>query len=567
MDQGLTSYGDAGFSRFLRRAFIKGMGYSDDALSRPIIGIANTYSGYNACHGNVPDLLEATKRGVMLAGGLPVEFPTISLHESFAHPTSMYLRNLMSIDTEEMIRAQPMDAVVLIGGCDKTVPAQLMGAASANVPAIQLVTGPMLTGSHRGATVGACTDCRRFWARYRAEEIDADEIAEVNQKLVPGVGTCSVMGTASTMACIAEALGMMLPGSASAPAVSAERRRIAELTGAEAVRIAAAGLCPADIITPEAVENALRVLLAIGGSTNGIIHLTAIAGRLGIRVDLDAVDRMGRETPVLVNLKPSGSHYMEDLHDAGGLPRVLHEIRGLLHLDAMTITGQTLGEVLDAGTAEWPQQVMRKAADPIYPEGGLAVLRGNLAPNGAVIKHSAASPELLVHEGRAVVFSSAGDMAARIDAPDLDVAPGDILVLQNIGPKGAPGMPEAGLLPIPKKLAVKGIKDMVRISDGRMSGTAAGTIVLHVSPEAADGGPLALVRSGDRIRLDVPARHIELLVEAAELDRRRATLPAEEGKPATTGYRNLFLNSVLQAEDGVDFDFSRPPQTRICPLP
>jgi dihydroxy-acid dehydratase len=507
------------------------MGYSDEALSRPVIGIANTFSGYNACHGNVPDLLEAVKRGVMLAGGLPVEFPTISLHESFAHPTSMYLRNLMSIDTEEMIRAQPMDAVVLIGGCDKTVPAQLMGAASANVPAIQLVTGPMLTGSHRGATVGACTDCRRFWARYRAEEIDADEIAEVNQQLVPGVGTCSVMGTASTM------------------------------------RIAAAGLCPADIITPEAVENALRVLLAIGGSTNGIIHLTAIAGRLGIRVDLDAVDRMGRQTPVLVNLKPSGSHYMEDLHDAGGLPRVLHEIRGLLHLDAMTITGRTLGEVLEAGVADWPQQVVRKAADPIYPEGGLAVLRGNLAPNGAVIKHSAASPELLVHEGRAVVFSSAGDMAARIDAPDLDVALGDILVLQNIGPKGAPGMPEAGLLPIPKKLAVQGIKDMVRISDGRMSGTAAGTIVLHISPEAADGGPLALVRSGDRIRLDVPARRIELLVEAAELNRRRAALPAEDGKPAATGYRNLFLNSVLQAEDGVDFDFSRPPQTRICPLP
>ncbi len=566
MNQGLTSYGDAGFSRFLRHAFIKGMGYSDNALSRPIIGIANTYSGYNACHGNVPDLLEATKRGVMLAGGLPVEFPTISLHESFSHPTSMYLRNLMSIDTEEMIRAQPMDAVVLIGGCDKTVPAQLMGAASANIPAIQLVTGPMLTGSHRGATVGACTDCRRFWARYRAEEIDADEIAEVNQQLVPGVGTCSVMGTASTMACVAEALGMMLAGSACAPAVSAERRRIAEQTGSEAVRIAAAGLRPANIITPKAVENALRVLLAIGGSTNGIIHLTAIAGRLGIRIDLDAFDRMGRETPVLVNLKPSGSHYMENLHDAGGLPRVMHEIRGLLHLDAMTVTGHTLGEVLETGTAEWPQQVVQKANDPLYPEGGLAVLRGNLAPNGAIIKHSAASPELLVHEGRAVVFSSIEDMAARIDAPDLDVAPEDILVLQNIGPKGAPGMPEAGLLPIPKKLAIQGIKDMVRISDGRMSGTAAGTIVLHVSPEAADGGPLALVKSGDRIRLDVPARRIELLVGAAELDRRRNALPPHGGEAATIGYRNLFLGSVLQAEDGVDFDFLRPPQTQTCPM-
>ena len=565
MDKGLTSYGDAGFSRFLRRAFIKGMGYTDEALSRPIVGITNTYSGYNACHGNVPDLIDAVKRGVMLAGGLPIEFPTISLHESFSHPTSMYLRNLMSIDTEEMIRAQPMDAVVLIGGCDKTVPAQLMGASSANVPAIQLVTGPMLTGSHRGVTVGACTDCRRFWARYRAEEIDADEIAEVNRQLVPGTGTCSVMGTASTMACIAEALGMMLPGSATAPAVSAERRRIAEATGAEAVRIAAVGLRPADIITPQAVENALRVLLAIGGSTNAIIHLTAIAGRLGIRIDLDAVDRIGRETPVLVDLKPSGSYYMEDLHDAGGLPRVLSEIRGLLHLDAMTVTGRTLGEVLDAGAAEWPQVVVHGAADPIYPEGGVAVLRGNLAPNGAIIKQSAASPELLVHEGRAVVFSSVEDMAARIDAPDLEVAPGDILVLQNIGPKGAPGMPEAGLLPIPKKLAVRGVKDMVRISDGRMSGTAAGTIVLHVSPEAAVGGPLALVQSGDRIRLDVPARRIELLVGAAELDRRRSALPQRVDEAAATGYRKLFLNSVLQAEDGVDFDFSRPPQTRKCP--
>ncbi len=566
MDKGLTIYGDAGFSRFLRRAFIKGMGYTDDALSRPIIGIANTYSEYNACHGNVPDLIEAVKRGVMLAGGLPVAFPTISLHESFSHPTSMYLRNLMSIDTEEMIRAQPMDAVVLIGGCDKTVPAQLMGAASANVPAIQLVTGPMLTGSHRGVTVGACTDCRRFWARYRAEEIDADEIAGVNQQLVPGVGTCSVMGTASTMACIAEALGMMLPGSATAPAVSAERRRIAESTGAEAVRIAATRLCPADLITPKAVENALRVLLAIGGSTNGIIHLTAIAGRLGIRIDLDAVDQMGRETPVLVDLKPSGSHYMEDLHDAGGLMRILHEIRSLLHLDAMTITGRTLGEVLDAGAAEWPQQVVRRAVDPIYPEGGVAVLRGNLAPKGAIIKHSAASAELLVHEGRAVVFSSIEDMAGRIDDPDLDVEPEDILVLQNIGPKGAPGMPEAGLLPIPKKLAVRGVNDMVRISDGRMSGTAAGTIVLHVSPEAAEGGMLALVQSGDRIRLDVPARRIELLVEAAELDRRRSALPKRVDEAVATGYRNLFLNSVLQAEDGVDFDFSRPPQTRKCPM-
>lgn len=564
MDKGLTSYGDAGFSRFLRRAFIKGMGYSEDALSRPVIGIADTGSGYNACHGNMPDLIDAVTRGVQLAGGLAVPFPTISLHESFSHPTSMYLRNLMSMDTEEMIRAQPMDAVVLIGGCDKTVPAQLMGAASANVPAIQLVTGPMLTGSHRGGVVGACTDCRRFWASYRAEEIDADEIAEVNEQLVPGVGTCSVMGTASTMALISEALGIALPGSACAPAVSAERRRIAEATGTHAVRIAVAGVKPADIMDRRAVENALRVLLAVGGSTNGIIHLTAIAGRLGIRIDLEAVDRMARETPVLVNLKPSGSHYMQDLQAAGGLAKILHEIKDLLHLDAPTIDGRTLGEVLER-IPDWPQDVVRPRADPIYPEGGLALLRGNLAPNGAIIKQSAASPDLMQHEGRAVVFSGLEDLANRIDDPDLDVVAEDILVLQNIGPKGAPGMPEAGLIPIPKKLARQGVKDMVRISDGRMSGTASGTIVLHASPESADAdGVLGFVQTGDRIRLNVPLRRLELLVPAEELAARKAKEPRVSSEPVR-GYRKLYLDEVLQAEDGVDFAFCRPTPKEIAP--
>ncbi len=563
MDRGLTSYGDAAFSRFLRRAFIKGMGYSEDALSRPVIGIADTGSGYNACHGNMPDLVEAVKRGVMLAGGLPVPFPTISLHESFAHPTSMYLRNLMAIDTEEMLRALPMDAVVLIGGCDKTVPAQLMGAMSADVPAVQLVTGPMLTGSHRGTVVGACTDCRRFWAAYRGDEIDADEIAAVNEQLVPSVGTCSVMGTASTMALIAEGLGMALPGSATAPAVSAERRRLAEASGTAAVRLAAQRLRPSTIVTPQAVENALRVLLAVGGSTNGIIHLTAIAGRRGIRVDLAEVDRMARETPVLVDLKPSGQHYMEHLNAAGGLPRILREISHLLHLDALTVTGRRLGEELE-GLPDWPQTVVRSAADPIYPEGGLALLTGNLAPNGAIIKQSAASPGLMVHEGRAVVFAGLEDLAARIDDPELDVTADDVLVLQNIGPKGAPGMPEAGLIPIPRKLARQGVKDMVRISDGRMSGTAAGTIVLHVSPESAAGGPLGLVRTGDRIRLDVPARRLELLVGEAELRERRAALP-EHLQGEARGYRRLWLDEVLQAEDGVDFAFCRPAQTLTLP--
>ena len=556
LEKGLTSYGDRGFSLFLRKAFIKGAGYSDDALARPVVGVVNTASAFNPCHGNAPQLVDAVKRGVMLSGGLPIDFPTISIHESFAHPTSMYLRNLMSIDTEEMIRAQPMDAVVLIGGCDKTVPAQLMGAASANVPCVQLVTGSMLTGSHQGVRVGACTDCRRYWGRYRADEIDADEITRVNDQLVASVGTCSVMGTASTMACIAEALGIALPGSASAPAVTADRIRIAERTGATAVQVAKSKLTPDRILTAKAFENALRVLLAIGGSTNGVIHTTAIAGRLGIAIDLARLDAMGRETPVLVDLKPSGQHYMEDLHRAGGLPTLLRELKPLLNLDALTVTGRTLGEEIDACGAGFAQDVVRPFSKPIYPQGGIAVLRGNLAPGGAIIKQSAADPKLMRHEGRAVVFENAEDLARRVDADDLDVKADDILVLKNIGPKGAPGMPEAGYLPIPKKLARAGVKDMVRISDGRMSGTAAGTIVLHVTPESAVGGPLAWVQSGDRIRLDVDKREITLLVADAELAKRRQSRPVRE-PTAKRGYLKLFLESVTQADKGVDFDFLR----------
>jgi dihydroxy-acid dehydratase len=556
LEKGLTSYGDRAFSLFLRKAFIKGAGYTDDALARPVVGIANTASAFNPCHGNAPQLLDAVKRGVMLAGGLPIEFPTISIHESFAHPTSMYLRNLMSMDTEEMIRAQPMDAVVLIGGCDKTVPAQLMGAASANVPCVQLVTGSMLTGSHQGERVGACTDCRRYWGRYRAEEIDSDEIARVNDQLVASVGTCSVMGTASTMACVAEALGIALPGSASAPAVTADRIRVAEKSGSTAVELARKKLTPDKILTAKAFENALRVLLAIGGSTNGLIHTTAIAGRLGIGVDLARLDAMGRETPVLLDLKPSGQHYMEDLHRAGGLPTLLRELRPLLHLDALTVTGRTLGDEIDALGAPFAQGVVRPFSNPIYPQGGIAVLRGNLAPGGAIIKQSAADAKLMKHEGRAVVFENAEDLAKRVDSDDLDVRADDILVLKNIGPKGAPGMPEAGYLPIPKKLARQGVKDMVRISDGRMSGTAAGTIVLHVTPESAAGGPLAWVQSGDRIRLDVAARVLSLLVSDEELEKRKRSRPVTQPR-AARGYLKLFLETVTQADQGVDFDFLR----------
>ena len=554
MRKGLTDYGDRDFSLFLRKAFIKGAGFTDAALDRPVIAIADTGSDYNPCHGNAPQLVEAVKRGVMLAGGLPMAFPTISIHESFAAPTSMFQRNLMSIDTEEMIRAQPMDAVVLIGGCDKTVPAQLMGAASAGIPAIQLVTGSMLTGAQRGERVGACTDCRRYWGRFRAGEIDADEIVEVNNQLVASVGTCSVMGTASTMACIAEALGMTMPGGASPPAVTADRIRIAEQTGAQAVQIAREGLTIDRILTPAAFENAMRVLLAIGGSTNGIVHLAAIAGRVGLGIDLQALDRMGRETPVLLDLKPSGRHYMEDFHKAGGMATLLRELKPLLRLDALTVTGRTLGEEIERAGPGFSQDVVRSTADPIYPQGGIAVLHGNLAPGGAIIKQSAADPGLMEHEGRAVVFEGMQDLVTRIDRDDLDVSADDVLVLKNIGPKGAPGMPEAGYIPIPRKLARAGVKDIVRISDGRMSGTAFGTIVLHVTPEAAIGGPLAHVRNGDRIRLSVAKREIALLVGDAELAQRARDNPIVE-PVAARGYRKLFLRSVLQADEGCDFDF------------
>jgi dihydroxy-acid dehydratase len=566
MRRALTSYGDEAFSLFLRKAFIKAMGYSDDALSRPVIGITNTFSGFNACHRNVPELIEAVKRGVMLAGGLPVEFPTISLHESFAYPTSMYLRNLMSIDVEEMIRAQPMDAVVLIGGCDKTVPALLMGAASANVPAIVLVTGPMVTGSHRGERLGACTDCRRLWAKFRAGEINEAEITEINASLAPSAGTCMVMGTASTMACMTEALGMMLPGGAAIPAVHADRLRAAEASGARAVTLAAEGLTPQKIMTPRAFENALRMLLAIGGSTNAIVHIAAIAGRLGIKIDLEAFDRMGSETPVLVDLKPTGQHYMEDLFKAGGATTILRELKPLLNLDCVTVSGQSLGANLDACAPAFAQDVVRPFAQPIFREGGIAVLRGNLAPNGAIIKQAAATSSLLQHTGRAVVFANLEDLAERIDRDDLDVRAEDVLVLQNAGPKGAPGMPESGYLPIPRKLARQGVKDMVRISDARMSGTAFGTIVLHISPESALGGPLALIRNGDRITLDTAHRRIDVLLDATELEARRQAWRAPEPRSEDTrGYRKLFLENVEQAELGCDFSFLKPPVTLRAP--
>ncbi|AMJ61000.1 IlvD/Edd family dehydratase [Bosea sp. PAMC 26642] len=558
--KGLTSYGDAGFSLFLRKAFIKAMGYSDDALNRPIVGITNTYSDYNPCHGNAPQLIEAAKRGVMLAGAMPMVFPTISIHESFAHPTSMYLRNLMAMDTEEMIRAQPMDAVIIIGGCDKTLPAQIMAAASVDMPTVVIPVGPMVVGHHKGEVLGACTDCRRLWSAHRAGEIDEAEIEIVNGRLAPSVGTCMVMGTASTMACITETMGLSLPMSATIPAPHAERFRLAEASGKRAAEIAVSGgPRPSELMTPAAFRNAQVVLQAIGGSTNGLIHLTAMANRVSVEIDLEAFDETGRAVPVLIDLKPSGDHYMEHFHHAGGMPRLLRELGDLIDLDAPTVAGGTLRDVVAAAEDVPGQTVIRSPLSPIKPTGAMAVLRGNLAPRGALIKHSAATPRLLTHEGRAMVFDSVTDMAARIDDPDLDVGPDDILVLRNAGPKGAPGMPEAGYLPIPKKLGRQGVKDMVRISDARMSGTAFGTIVLHITPESAVGGPLALVQTGDRIRLDVPARRIDLLVDEAELARRNAALVVP-GRPdwARRGYARLFHDTITQADQGCDFDFMLP---------
>ena len=552
--RGLTNYGDRDFALYLRRSFARSMGYSAAALDRPIVGLANSASGFNNCHRHFPELLEAVRRGVLAAGGLPIDFPTISLGEVFLEPTSMLYRNLMSIDVEEMVRAQPMDAVVLVGGCDKTVPAQLMGAASAGVPAVQLVAGPMMAGRHHGERLGAGTDCRRFWAKYRAGQLTKDEIDGIEGNLATTAGTCAVMGTASTMACLAETLGMALPGTAAIPAVHADRLRAAEATGETAVALARSRLTPARILTPEAFENALRVLLAIGGSTNAIIHLTAVAGRVGVPISLAELNRLSDDTPVLVDLKPSGQHYMEDFFAAGGLGAVLRELRDRLHLDCLTVTGETLGARLDAADGWVDRAVIRSAREPFQEVGGLVALFGSLAPGGAILKRSAADARLFETEGRAVVFDSLEDLAARMDDPALDVTPTDFLVLKNAGPKGAPGMPEAGYLPIPTKLSRAGVSDMVRISDARMSGTAFGTIVLHVTPEAAVGGPLAQVRHGDRIRLSVKERRLDLLVDPAELARRAAVAPPA---PPPRGYRRLYAEHVLQADLGCDFDFLR----------
>jgi dihydroxy-acid dehydratase len=549
-----AAYGDRDFALYLRRSFIRSAGWSDEMLARPVVGIADTRSDLNTCHRTAPDLIEAVKRGVLAAGGLPLAFPTISLCEPFLSPTSMHYRNLMALDTEAMIRAQPLDAVVLVGGCDKTVPAQLMAAVSAGVPAVQLVVGPMSAMRFEGERLAACTDCRRFWAAYRAGAVDAAKIARVEGALATTPGTCGVMGTASTMAAIAAVLGFMPLEAASIPAVHADRLRAAEAAGAQAMRLVRQPVPPAALLTPASLDNALITLLALGGSTNAVLHLAAIAGRAGRVLDLRRMDALSERTPVLVDLKPTGEGYMEDFHAAGGLRALLHELRDLLDLATPDLDGVPLAERI--GTPPFVDHaVIRRRQEPVSPVGGLVALFGSLAPAGAILKRSAATPALFEHEGRAVVFDGLEDLARRIDDEALDVTPADILVLKNTGPRSPAGMPEAGHLPIPRKLARAGVKDMIRISDCRMSGTAYGTTILHVAPEAAAGGPLAFVETGDRIRLSVRHRRLDLLVEEEVLAARRARwrpppLPSR-------GWDRLVAEQVLQAPEGADLAFLR----------
>ena len=535
---GLTNYGDPDFALYLRRSFARSMGYSLDMLSRPVIGIADTRSGFNNCHRHFPELIEAVKRGVLAAGGLPMVFPTISLGEVFLSPTSLMFRNLMAMDTEEMIRAQPMDAVVLVGGCDKTVPAQLMGAISANRPAIGLVAGPMMTSRWHGERLGACTDCRRFWAKYRAGEIDAAEIHEVEGNLATTAGTCAVMGTASTMASISEALGMILPGSAAIPAVHADRLRAAEATGRAAMALAAGKITPDKIVTEKSVENALRVLMAIGGSTNAVLHLTAVAGRAGIDISLNRLNEISDTTPVLVDLKSFGPHYMEDLFAAGGVGAVLRELQPLLHLDCLTVAGETLGERLAAPAGPVDRNVVKPLGEPLQPVGGLVALFGSLAPKGAIFKRSAADPKLFEKEGRAVVFTSLEDLSARIDAPDLDVTPDDFMVLQNAGAV-ALGHARGGLPANPAETGARrgqGYGAHIRRTNER-HGLLSGSIVLHRDPRTRPrAGRSPRSETATAIRLSADGRRIDLLVSEEELARRPVAPPPVPQR----GYARLY---------------------------
>ncbi len=548
----LTSYSDEGFSRFLRGVFLASGGFDADDLERPVIGVAHGISDFATCHREMPALVRAVARGVAEAGGLPMVFSTMTLPEVMMSPTSMLYRNLLAMETEELLRSHPIDGAVLIGGCDKTVPAQLMAAISADLPAVQLVVGPMLTSRWEGERLGACTDCRRYWARHREGSVSAESLSEIQQRLATTSGTCMVMGTASTMAAIAETMGFAVSHSATAPSPTGDRLRAAVRSGRAAVQAAREGRRPSSYLTRQSFENAATIMCALGGSTNAVVHLLAMAGRAQVPFGLDDIGEIAAQVPVIVSCKPVGEFYLEDLHFAGGVPAVLHRLGDLVHRQAGTVEGVSLGDHLDAQVRQADAEVLRSMADPVSPAGGLVVLKGSLAPAGAVIKASAASARLLKHRGPALVFESPEDAQARLDDPALPVTENTVLVLRNAGPVAA-GMPEAGGLPIPAVLARAGVRDMVRISDARMSGTAFGTVVLHVAPEAAVGGPLALVRDGDEIELDVGERRLDLLVDPAELASRArdVTVPPLPGR----GWRRLYARSVQQADKGVDLDF------------
>jgi L-arabonate dehydrase len=543
---------------FLHRSWLKSTGVGDETFrGRPVIGICNSWSELVNCNVHLRGLAEAVKRGVLQAGGFPREFPVMSLGESLMKPTTMLYRNLMAMDVEESIRSYPLDGVVLLTGCDKTNPASILGACSANIPTIVVTGGPMLNGHWRGKELGSCSDCWHYHEELRGGRISEQDFVEIENAMSRSNGHCMTMGTASTMACVTEALGLTLPGGAAIPAVDSRRAHLAEEAGGQIVELVERGIRPSDILTSDAFENAIRALHAISGSTNAIIHLIAYAGRLDVDLPLSVFDELCATTPWLVNLKPAGDHLMEDFYYAGGLPAVLGQIRDLLRLDAVTVTGRTLGENLDAVPTDIVGEgVIRPRSNPLDEGGSLVVLRGNLCPDGAVMKISAADPRLLAHEGRAIVFEDIHDLAARVDDPDLDVDADSVMVLRNAGPVGAPGMPEWGHLPIPAKLLKRGVSDLLRISDARMSGTSYGAVVLHVAPESAVGGPLAFIRTGDRIRLDVEARTLDALVDDAELAQRRAawTPPARKDE---RGYRRIYEDHVLQANEGCDLDFLR----------
>ena len=542
---------------FGRRAWLRSEGFPADVFDgKPVIGICNSWSELNNCNAHLRDVATAVKRGVWAAGGVPLEFPTISLGEMFMRPTTMMYRNLMAMDVEESIRANPLDAVVLLCGCDKTTPAQLMGAASADIPAMVVPGGPMLAGEWRGQRLGSGTDGKKLFDQYRTGRLSDEEWCEIEGCIARTAGHCTVMGTASTMTSLAEALGMTLPGSANIPAPDSRRMAIAELSGRAVVAMIEPGLKPSRILTRHAFENAITVLMALGGSTNAVIHLIAIAGRLGIRLTLEDFDRISRRTACIVDVKPSGEFLMEDLFHAGGVTAVMNQIQDLLDGDCETVNGKTIGENI-RGAIPSNDRVIRPRDRALHAEGGIAILHGNLAPNGAVIKQTAASEHLLRHRGRAYVFETRDQMLAQIDRDDLPVDRDTVLVMRNCGPKGAPGFPEWGHIPMPRKLLNEGVIDMVRISDARMSGTSYGTVVLHVAPESAIGGPLALVQTGDEILLDVSERKLELLVPADELDRRvRLFIPPP--RHYDRGYGRLFLDHVTQADLGCDFDFLSP---------